>query len=341
MTDTFFAIDTFVTTTPGEPFRLLPFGVITKGGAKHRVTRKLAEKFRLPHFKPPIKLGSHAETTPAGGHIVGLEVREDGLYAIPEFNEQGLEALNQGSFRYQSPEILWEDSGMEDSASGEIIRGPLIIGDALLHMPALGEAAALYSVDPVEENDMPDDIVQVPLSLWDKLTAWIDRGLERPSETPAPNPVTEPPSVPEEFAAAVRERDEYKSRLAAIEAERAQAAERAALVTQLQNRDEFGSFYVELRTAEEAAGMLAGMSPEAREWCMRTFKALAGQIAESALLGERGSNQPLPDNPVQQLEAAVKAKMSALGVDFVAGLELVRAENPELLTAYQHAGKGK
>ena len=82
----FFVNDKFVAVSPGEPYRLFPFGPIFKGGQRRDITPEFASKFKLPHFKPPIKLGSHDETTPAGGHIVGLEVRADGLYALTEMN---------------------------------------------------------------------------------------------------------------------------------------------------------------------------------------------------------------------------------------------------------------
>lgn len=145
---TTFVIDRLLATSPGEPYRLLPFGEIHKAGVTINFTREYAAKFRLPHFKPPILLGSHTETTPAGGHIVGLEVRKDGLYAVPEFNEKGLQALRDGAYRYHSPEVLWEGRGFEDPGTGATIEGPIIVGDALLHAPHMGEATALYQAPP-------------------------------------------------------------------------------------------------------------------------------------------------------------------------------------------------
>jgi hypothetical protein len=149
-----FVIDDFVATQAGEPYRLLKFGIIKKGGRIHVFTPEVASQFKLPPFKPAIKLGSHEETTPSGGSIVKLEVRSDGLYAYPEFTAKGHQAIAEGNFRYHSPEIVWEDGAMETNDRGWI-SGPLVIGDALLHTPHLGEAAALYSAeltdgDPVE-----------------------------------------------------------------------------------------------------------------------------------------------------------------------------------------------
>ena len=89
----------FVNTKPGDPIRLFPFGKLFKNGKLIEFTKELAARFRLPHFKPPIKLGSHNDDQAAGGHITGLEVRDDGLYAHVELTDKGGEALVAGDFR--------------------------------------------------------------------------------------------------------------------------------------------------------------------------------------------------------------------------------------------------
>jgi len=144
--------DNYLTIQPGEPFRLLPVGKLVKDGKVRTLTRELLAKFKLPHFKPAIKLGSHADETRAGGHITGLEVRDDGLYAIPEFTDEGRAALERGDYRYHSPEIIW-DGAFEDPETGADIDGPLVVGTAMLHMPHLGERASLYSVEIIEGDE--------------------------------------------------------------------------------------------------------------------------------------------------------------------------------------------
>src|SRR5574342_495432 len=94
--ETTLLIDDYVATRPGQPYRLFPFGKIVKNGKTREITPEFASQFKLPHFKPAIKLGSHEDTTPAGGHIIGLEVRDDGLYDVPELNEKGEQALADG-----------------------------------------------------------------------------------------------------------------------------------------------------------------------------------------------------------------------------------------------------
>jgi phage I-like protein len=332
MNDSIYLIDNFVATAPGEPYRLLPFGTITKAGKTHVIDRAMAEKFKLPHFKPPIKLGSHDEVTPSGGSIVGLEVRDDGLYAVPELTEKGAQALTDGDYRYHSPEVLWEGTGIEDATTGKIIRGPLIVGDALLHVPALGEQAALYSVEPIlKEEQMTDETVSVPKAIWEKFTAWLDKLTEDPEPvvTP-PAPVTES----DEFKAVLVERDQAKSELETLKAEAARKEQFGALVTQLQDTSKFGSMYVELKTAEEAATVMSGMTEEQRAWCMRNFSAQAALINEGKVFGEIGSDGAgASGDPVTALNAAIEARMAEKSVDYNAALSMLQTEKPELFTA--------
>jgi len=336
-----YLLDNFVNVQPGQPYRLFPFGKIVKGGKARVITREFAATFSLPHFKPPIKMGSHKDETPAGGHIVGLEVRADGLYAVPEFNERGGQALADGAYRYHSPEVIWEDGGLEDPQTGAILAGPLIVGDALLHTPHLGEAAALYSVEPIERSQsMAEDTVQVPKSLWEKIEErFFSRRLpvepEVETSKPEPAPASAPaPAVPEEFAAAIRERDDLKAKFAAIEAEKARLVVVTGLVAQLQNQEQFGMHYVELNKAQEAAEMMAGMTEEQRSWCMRNFSAMAAQITTSALFAENGTSGAGPSgDPATALDVAVKAKMASAKLGYVEAFEAIRVEQPDLVKA--------
>lgn len=334
-------LDHFVAVKAGEPYRILPFGPIRRGGKERMITPEFAAQFKLPHFKPPIKLGSHADETPSGGSIIGLEVREDGLYAINEMTERGQQAMDDGSYRYHSPEIIWGGMGIEDATTGKVIEGPLIVGDALLHAPALGERAALYQTEIVEQevNDMAEkteqvDTVQVPAKLWDKFTAWLEKAFTPPEVTPEAEP--EPPAEnkePDKFEVMQAELSALKAEKDAREKAEADAKLKAEITAELKS-DKFGSAYVEVKTAEEAAGMLAGMTPEQREWVMRNFAAQIAQVKESALLEERGSAGKGPDeNPVQALSARIEAVMTEKKVGYNEAFEAVRQEAPELIKA--------
>ena len=310
-------VDDFVSVQPGDPYRLFPWGAIVKNGKRREI--KPGMGFKLPHFKPAIKLGSHDDVTPAGGHIVGLEERPDGLYAIPEMNDKGAAAMADGAYRYHSPEVIWE-GGFEDPATGDPITGPLIVGDALLHMPHLGEAAALYSVEPMEVNDMTTETVTVPLSFWDKLTARLFP--DKPAEEPTP-PQAEP-EQPDNFAALVAERDDYKTRLEAMEAEAGKKSRIDAFAAQLAETK-----------AEPNAEMLAGMTDEQAAWVLQQFKALSAQVVESAIVGEIGSEGKGPvSDPAGAFNQAVLARSQADKIDYATALQRVAVEQPELYRAY-------
>lgn len=319
--DSIYLIDDFVATRPGDPYRLFPFGRIVKNGKVREITPELAARFRLPHFKPPIKLGSHEEPTPAGGHFVKLEVRNDGLYGYPEWNDKGVQAMNDGAYRYHSPEVIWEDGAMENPETGEYIEGPLIVGDALLHMPHLGEAARLYGVEPIAKGDntMTVETVNVPKNIWDKFTAWLDRMSEPPAEPETPEELQ---VKPDEFDAVVKERDDFRARLEAIEAEK----ERAARV------EKFESELKDTKADPELAALLADLTDEQAERITREIKALSAQAAE--LDGEQGSEGEAITEPAAAFDAAIRAVMEEKKVLYHQAFEIVKAEQPELFNAY-------
>ncbi len=329
--ETTYLIDNFVQTQKGEPYRLLPFGTVVKNGVRREITPEYAARFQLPHFKPPIKLGSHEETTPAGGQITALEVRADGLYAVPEFTDKGAQALADGDFRYHSPEVIWENGALEDPDSGALIQGPLIIGDALLHTPHLGEKAALYTIQP-KEQIMAEETVSVPKSFWDTFVAPI---FAKKAE-PAPEPKPEPVKVVEtdEFKAVAKERDDFKAKVDAIEAEKVRTALVAGIVKDLQDKEKFGMSYVELSKAEEAASMMAGMTEEQRAWCMRNFSALAVQVKTSNLLGEKGSEgSQAGEDPKAAFNVAVLAISKDKAIGYNAAFEQAKISHPDLFAA--------
>lgn len=315
-----YLVDEYVNTKPGEPYRLFPFGRIVKNGKARDITPEYAARFKLPHFKPAIKRGSHAETTPADGHIVGLEVRQDGLYAIPELNETGEKDLKDGAYRYHSPEVIWEDSGLEDPQTGKVISGPLIVGDALLHMPHLGEAAALYEITPLQGGETMEE-VKIPMSLWEKFLSVVHIGGE-----PKPEPEKETVEVikpPEDYEVLKVKVTEYEAEKQRMEADLAQKARVENFAAQLK----------ETKVAE-GADILAGMTDAQAEWVMTQFKALSAQVQESNLTGEIGSTgEALPADPKEALNKAILAKAEELKSDYVTAYHVLASEKPELFAA--------
>lgn len=315
-------IDNFVSVTPGDGFRLFPFGVIYKNGNKREITPEYARTIKLPQFKPPIKLSSHDDNSPAGGFIVGLEVREDGLYAIPEWNEAGKKAIQDGAYRYQSPEILW-DGGLENPNDGSVISAPLIVGTALLHTPHLGEAAAMYSVEFIETNkenqNMNGDNFTVPASFYEKFIAPL---LSKPAEIKEVVKVVEP----EDYTATKTERDAYK---AEIENQKATALKKTRV-------DKFDAELKETKaeTKTELAELLAGLPEEQAELVMKQFKALSSQIKESNLTQEQGStvDGELAD-PKAQFNAVVLSISAEKNINYNAAMEQAKVSHKDLFVA--------
>lgn len=345
-------IDNYVATKPGEPYRLLPFGPIQRatGGPKRELTPELASRFKLPHFSPPIKLGSHEETTPAGGHIKGLFVRNegnpltDGLWVMPEMTDAGASANARGDYKYHSPEIIWDDGAIENATTGEWIKGPLIVGDALLHVPALGEATAMYTSQTLGET-MTEVNVSVPQSLLDKLLAFLPGNAPAPVLPPATPPTSDEPTealkakvlASSGYDALKAERDELAAKWQAAENEKAHTALVSKIAGELQKPDRFGATYAELPVANEAATILAGMTETQREWTMRNFAAMTAQIDASKIGGELGSSGEgdLSADPAAQLDLAIKTKMAEKKIDYAAALKVVQVEQPDLFKAYK------
>jgi hypothetical protein len=316
-------IDNYVNVKPGEPYRLFPFGKLFKGGKEINITPEYARQFGLPHFKPPIKRGSHDDAAPAAGHIVGLEVRDDGLYAVPEYTDKGNESLDQGDYRYHSPEVIWDGGYLEHPQTGEKIQGPLIVGDALLHTPHLGESAALYSIEE-KENIMSENTMPVPEGLLEKFTAWLDRQ----NKEDEPN---------DEFNAIQKERDEFAAEIEQLKAEKEQAEAFAAVRAEFET-EEFGAAYQGIGEEDGAVEMLSTLNGKQKDWVLQKLRAMSAQINESALLGEKGEDGGDEVTPVEQY-TQLTAKYEKEGLSKSEAHNKVVKEHPEVMEAYTKGNK--
>lgn len=317
-------VEDFVSLQVGEPFRLFGFGTIYKNGQARNITPEFARTIQLPHFRPPIKLSSHEDNAPAGGFITALEIHEDGIYALPEWNEQGLKAIQEGAFRYNSPEILW-NGGLENPTTGSVMNAPTIVGTALLHTPHLGEAAALYSVETIEisqENKNMSENFNIPVSFWDKFIAPL---LTKPAEKVEVVKVVEP----DDYTAVKAQVEQYKA-----EAERMRAdAERKARV------EKFDAELKETKADPTLSDLLADLTPEKAEVFMKQLKALSSQIDESKLTTEQGTTAAgaTSDDPQAAFNAAVLALAAEKKINYIAAFEQAKTTHADLFKAW--AGK--
>ena len=346
--------ENLVSVRPGEPFRLMQFGEYFYRGQKRTLTPEKARAFKLPHFKPPIKLGSHDDATPGGGTIQALQVRSDGLYVVPQLTDKGAQALAEGYYRYHSPEIIWEEGGIEDHGTGKTQSGPMVVGVALLHTPHLGESTALYSAQS-GGRQMGDNTVTVPQSFFDKLTAMLGLGGQPNLGTPLHQQGGQPSPDAEKLTAALKERDELKAQfdklkadMDKLSAERQAAQKVADLVAELKKVERFGAVFADDKAAVEAAQHLASLSEAEQKWFIERLAALATQIKESNLVGAMGDgSRKVEQTPVTALNAAVAEKMSMMAksgavLGYADALQLVIKEKPDLYAAYQkHQAGGK
>lgn len=158
----------------GEPvseFLLLAFGEIelerATAGVDFHFTRAHAEQaaawFRRVGRELAIdyehqsiaRLNGRADgLRPAAGWIGGLEVREDGLWAVDvRWTKRAAEMIRGGEYRYFSPVIFWSD---EDYTRVEAL-GPVALTNdpAMRRVPAL--AASRGGADEPAEDESPAD----------------------------------------------------------------------------------------------------------------------------------------------------------------------------------------
>lgn len=308
--------DEFVNVKAGEPYRLFPFGKIVKNGKVREITPEFAATIKLPHFKPAIKLGSHEDATPAAGHIIALEVRADGLYAVPEFNDKGTQAIADGAFRYHSPEIIWE-GGLEDPDGG-VMNAPLIMGDALLHTPHLGESAALYEIEEISQENIMDNVT-IPATFWEKYVAPL---LERKPEKEIVEKVVEP----EDYATTKQERDDLKAQ---IEKQQANDARKVRV-------EKFDTDLKATKADPTLAELLADVPAETAEAVMKQFRALSAQVDSGAARGEQGTSEDgstANNDPQAAFNARVLAVSTEKNILYQAAFEHVKNTEKELFNA--------
>ena len=160
----------------------------------------------------------------------------------------------------------------------------------------------------MEEN------ITMPKSLWDKFVAPL---FEHKSEIQ----VVE--KLPEDYETAKKERDEYASKLAQIEAEK----NRAARV------EKFSAALKETKVNFELSELLADLPDEKAEAIMKEFKALSAQIDESKLTQEQGTEGEAETDPKAAFNAAVLAMSAEKKINYNAAFEQMKAAQPDLFKA--------
>lgn len=135
---------------PGNPFRIFPIGNFKRGDKTIELTSEKLMRMKdnydqmRPRWRIPIYPGHPTEAQPDPpkiGNIASLEVRSDGLYATPEFTEEGQKLVDGGAYQYCSPGILWAGYVDEDGKEYSEVLDHL----ALSNRPFFGNRTSLFS----------------------------------------------------------------------------------------------------------------------------------------------------------------------------------------------------
>ena len=173
--------------TIGRPFKTLSLGQVSSrmngkplGEAiDHELLNEMVRVFNVRKESDPVIIDWQHATSPfqdgvqgpdagnALGVIVDLELKEDGLYAVPAYNERGLKVVNEaGGILWSSPEYLHGEIFTRDG--GDKVGDAQLLAITLTPRPAqqsdkidrvtLKENLSMYSKDQLNAMDH-DDLV--------------------------------------------------------------------------------------------------------------------------------------------------------------------------------------
>ncbi len=141
----------------GQPFRIMPMGEFQRGERKIAIVKTDLEQMAAnyatgkPRWKIPIYAGHPTDKQPdppSVGYVQKLEVRDDGLYAYPEYNDDGKVMIDKGQYRYNSPGVLWSKNGSTYADEQGKQHDNIVDHIALTNRPFFGQNTALFSADP-------------------------------------------------------------------------------------------------------------------------------------------------------------------------------------------------
>jgi phage I-like protein len=174
--------------TIGRPFKTLSMGQVSSrmNGAPlgdaidHELLNEMVRVFNVRKESDPVIIDWQHATSPfqdgiqgpdagnALGVIVDLELKDDGLYAVPAYNERGLKVVNEaGGILWSSPEYLHGEIFTRDG--GDKVGDAQLLAITLTPRPAqqsdkidrvtLKENLNMYSkdqLDAMDHNDLVD-----------------------------------------------------------------------------------------------------------------------------------------------------------------------------------------
>jgi len=145
----------------GQPFRVMPLGTFKRGERTLTITKddlaQMAANFESgrPRWKVPLYFGHptvEQPDPPKIGNVQKLEVRDDGLYAVPEYTGKGKASVEAGEYQFVSPGVLWNKNGSAYVDEQGRQFDNVIEHVALTNRPFFGQHVALFSEPGVLEH---------------------------------------------------------------------------------------------------------------------------------------------------------------------------------------------
>jgi len=149
----------------GKPFRVMPLGTFKRGDRTLTITQddlqQMAANFEggRPRWKVPVYFGhptAEQPDPPKAGNVASVEVRDDGLYAVPEYTDKGKASVEDGEYQFVSPGVLWDKNGSAYVDEQGRQFDNVIEHVALTNRPFFGQHVALFSEPGVVEKMMSD-----------------------------------------------------------------------------------------------------------------------------------------------------------------------------------------
>jgi len=149
----------------GKPFRVMPLGTFKRGDRTLTITKddlaQMAANFEggRPRWKVPVYFGhptAEQPDPPKAGNVASVEVRDDGLYAVPEYTDKGKASVEDGEYQFVSPGVLWDKNGSAYVDEQGRQFDNVIEHVALTNRPFFGKHVALFSEPGVVEQMMGD-----------------------------------------------------------------------------------------------------------------------------------------------------------------------------------------
>ena len=374
--------------TIGRPFKTLGLGQVSSRmngenigqeitsemlGEMLRVYRERKEEDPViidwQHATSPFQGGPPAppESGNALGMIIDLELREDGLYAIPAYNERGLKVVSEaGGVLWSSPEFITGE--VFNRLGGEKIGDAQLLAITLTPRPAQSHAQ-IDRVTLNERLDMMDNIKEMSaddlramLIAKDEMVKELERKISEMQEDAEASLNAEH----DEDKAKMAESDEDKAKMAESDEDKAKMAE-----DEDEKKNKMGSDYnkmseaaspsllseiaslretVATLTAERDASLKKQavnallsegcISPAEEEVAGKAWELRDLQPEFWAFFSERKPSQAVPLNEVghgasgeeinqQSLNERVTSTAKAEGITYSEALAKVRRENPD------------